>query len=165
MYANTTKIVRNALLRKPMVVADEQVFVIVVEVHTIALAVLPHLAVGALALLRPRAVAELLEAVLPHIPEVIPIDIALREVGAYRGAARNIAIHTDRGDANAGVALKGVGTNTHLVARNKAFARVRSLNTALFAALLDKLHKVGKLLIVELHRHILRGTTYGEDGE
>ena len=72
-----------ALLRKPMVVADEQVFVIVVEVHTVALAVLPHLAVGALALLRPRAVAELLEAVLPHIPEVILVDIALREISTH----------------------------------------------------------------------------------
>ena len=78
-----------------MVVAEEQVLVIVVEVHTVALAVLPHLAVGALALLRPCAIAELLEAVLPHIPEVVFVDVTLREVGAHRGTARDVAIDTD----------------------------------------------------------------------
>ena len=75
--------------------AEKKVLVIVVEMHAVTLAVLPHLAVGALALLRPCAVAELLEAVLPHIPEVVFVDIALREVGAHRGAARDVAINTD----------------------------------------------------------------------
>ena len=65
--------------------AEKKVFVIVVEVHAVTLAVLPHLAVGALALLRPGAVAELLEAVLPHIPKVVLIYITLREVGTHRG--------------------------------------------------------------------------------
>ena len=91
--------------------ADEQVLVIVVEVHAVALAVLPHLAVGALALLRPCTVAELLEAVLPHIPEVILIYITLREVGTYAGAARDIAIDTYGGYTDACMTLEGVGTH------------------------------------------------------
>ena len=75
--------------------AEEQVLVIVVEVHAVTLAVLPHLAVSTLALLRPFAVAELLEAGLPHIPEVVFVDVTLREVGAHRGATRDVAIDTD----------------------------------------------------------------------
>ena len=67
--------------------ADEEVLVVVVEVHAIALAVLPHLAVSTIALFRPCTVAELLEAVLPHIPEVVTIDVSLREVRSHRGAA------------------------------------------------------------------------------
>ena len=74
--------------------AEEKVFAIVVEVHTVILAVLPHLAVGALALLCPGAVTKLLEARLPHIPEVILIYITLREVGTHACAARDIAIDT-----------------------------------------------------------------------
>ena len=41
------------LLCQAMVVAEEEVFVVIVEMHAVALAVLPHLTVGALALLRP----------------------------------------------------------------------------------------------------------------
>ena len=76
-----------------MVVAEEKVLV-VAEVHTVALAVLPHLASGALAPHHSCAVAEPLEAVLPHIPEVILIYITLREVGAHACAAQDIAIDT-----------------------------------------------------------------------
>ena len=136
------------LLCQAVVVADEEVFVIVVEMHTVALAVLPHLAVGALAPLRPVAVAELLEAVLPHIPEVILIYITLREVSAHACAARDIAIDADRGCAHTCVALKGVGAHTQLVATEETLAAVRRLYAALTITALDKLHERGKLLIV-----------------
>ena len=92
--------------------------------HTAALAVLPHLAVGALSLLCPFAVAKPLEAVLPHIPEAITIDISLRKVGSHTCAARDIAIHTNRGDADAGVALVWVCAYAHLVASEKSLAAV-----------------------------------------
>ena len=46
------------LLCQAVVVAEEKVFAIVVEVHTVTLAVLPHRTVGTLAPLRPVAVAE-----------------------------------------------------------------------------------------------------------
>ena len=82
------------LLCQAVVVAEEEVLVVIVEVHAVALAVLPHLTVGALALLRPGAVTKLLEARLPHIPEVILIYITLREVGTHACAARDIAIDT-----------------------------------------------------------------------
>ena len=74
--------------------AEETVFVIVVEVHTVALAVLPHLASGALTPHHPCVVAEPLESVLPHIPEVILIYTAMREVCAHACAAQDIAIDT-----------------------------------------------------------------------
>lgn len=145
--------------------ADKQISIIVVEVHTVALAILPHLALGALALTRPIAVTELLEAVLPHIPKVVAVDVALREVGTYTRAARNIAIDTYRGDAEARVALEGRLTSLQLVATEEALAAIRYANAPLAAAIVDKLHKVGKLLVVELQRAILSSTANGEDGK
>ena len=136
------------LLYQAVVVADEQVLIIVVEVHTIALAVLPHLAVGALALLCPGAVTKLLEARLPHIPEVILIYITLREVGTHACAARDVAIDADRGCAHTCVALKGIRAHSQFVSTKEALAAIRRLYAPLTIAALNKLHKRGKLLIV-----------------
>ena len=46
------------LLCQAVVVAEEEVLVVIVEVYTVTLAVLPHRTVGTLAPLRPVAVAE-----------------------------------------------------------------------------------------------------------
>ena len=112
------------LLYQAVVVAEEEVFVVIVEMHAVALAVLPHLTVGTLAPLRPGAVAELLEAVLPHIPEVILIYITLREVGAHACAARDIAINANGGYRNASIAHIEVVAHLGLVASQEALASV-----------------------------------------
>ena len=153
------------LLCQAMVVAEEEVFVVIVEMHAVALAVLPHLTVGTLAPLRPGAVTELLEAVLPHFPEVILIYIALREVGTHAGTARDVAIDTYRGYTHTCVALKGIGAHTHLVAREEALTAICSLYASLLAAALDELHKRGKLLVAELQRGVGGSAAHGEDGE
>ena len=77
-----------------VVVAVQQFAVVAVEVHAAAQTVAEHLAVGACAAPRPIAVAEGFEAVLPHVPEFIPVDVALMEVGTDRRAARNGAVDT-----------------------------------------------------------------------
>lgn len=58
-------------------VAVNDVAVGVAQVHAVALAVTPERAVGTNAGLHPAAVTVLLETVLPHIPEIIGIDISL----------------------------------------------------------------------------------------
>lgn len=112
------------LLRQSLIVADQKILIVIVEVHTIALAELPHLAVGTLALLRPTAVAELLEAILPHIPEVIAVDVSLGEVTTHRRASRDVTIHTNGCYADASVALKWASAHLHLIATYEALARV-----------------------------------------
>ena len=63
--------------------------IIVVEMQPIALAVAVHLTVGALALLGPLAVAIGFKAVLPHLPEVVLVDVALMQIATDAGASRN----------------------------------------------------------------------------
>ena len=75
--------------------AYEQIAVVVVEVEAGAFTVAPDLAVFALAFPGPRAVAHHLEAVLPDIPEVVAVDVALVHVAAHRSAAADGAVTTN----------------------------------------------------------------------
>ena len=49
-------------------IAMHQLFVVVVQVHSVALAVAPHLALRARPFVRPRAVAIFLKTSVPHLP-------------------------------------------------------------------------------------------------
>ncbi len=68
-------------------VAVHQVAVGVAEVHAVAFAVAPEGAVGAFACLHPGAVAIWLELILPYLPEIILIDIALPIISPDTGAS------------------------------------------------------------------------------
>jgi len=74
-------------------------------VHAAAKAVAPLGAAGAPALLRPFPVPEGQEAVLPDLPEVIVINVALgEEVTVDVGAGADAAVDEDGGYVHAGVA-------------------------------------------------------------
>ena len=112
------------MLLEHLVVAIHQLPLVVTKVHAATLAELPHLAILALILLGPLTVAELLEAVLPHIPELVPIYIALSVVGSHACASRDIAIDTYRGYIPARSAHVEVITYESLVATQEALAGV-----------------------------------------
>ena len=78
-------------------------------VHAAAEAVAPFPAAGAAARPGPVAVAERLEALLPHFVEIILIDAALREpVPVDVGTGRNAAVDEDGGDVDAGVNIASI---------------------------------------------------------
>lgn len=72
--------VGRVVLLEHFVVAIHQLALVVAKVHAATLAELPNLAFGALVRLCPLAVAEFLKAVLPHIPKLILVDVALSVV-------------------------------------------------------------------------------------
>ena len=65
--------------------AEQEVTIVVAKVHAVALAVAEEVAVGTGASAHPLAVAIGLEAVLPHIHEVVAIDIALMVIATDAG--------------------------------------------------------------------------------
>ena len=71
-----------------MVMAIQQLPVVVVQVHTAAQTVTEHLAAGALPLSGPFAVAERAEPIFPNLPEIIAIDIPLVEIAPDGGTSR-----------------------------------------------------------------------------
>ena len=75
-------------------IAHQQIAFVVAQVHTITLAVAEHIAVGTLAVAHPFAVAEWLKSVLPYIPKVILVDVALIKVATHTCTARYLAIDT-----------------------------------------------------------------------
>ena len=96
--------------------AHEQLPIGAVEVHAVALAVTKQLALGALALTRPLAIAVGPETVLPDVHEAVAIDVALVIVGPDAGATRDGAVGQDGGGGDAGRALVEVVADVHLVA-------------------------------------------------
>ena len=137
--------------------------VVVVEVHTITLAVAPHLALLASPLMRPLAVAERLKAVLPHLPEVVFIDIALVEASADTRTARNSTIDLNTYNADARLTAKEVIPHLRLVAPEEALAGVVALDASLLAGMGDKLHQSSVLLCGKLERLVFGSPTHGEN--
>ena len=81
--------------------AKHEIATAVAQVEAIALTVTKHVALGTLSTTHPFTVAILLEAILPHIPEAIMIDIALIVVATNAQAPRDgtIAPHARHGES------------------------------------------------------------------
>jgi len=83
--------------------------------HTIALAITPNLARLAVARTHPFAVAELLEAFFPHLPERIGIDIALIGSGAVSEVFHSVGLIQQIGVfQHILVTVEEVNTDTHV---------------------------------------------------
>ena len=78
-----------------------QALVLVVEVHTVAVAVAPCFTLCASAFSRPTAVAVTLKAGVPYLPKVVLVDISLVKVGSNTRAARDGAVYAYAGNAYA----------------------------------------------------------------
>ena len=103
---------------------DQQVAIVIVEVQAGAFAVAPDFAVFALAFLGPASVTHHLEAVLPHIPEVVLVDIALVHVAAHRGAAADSAVATYRSHLDTTAAVEEMVADTLLVGTEEALTGI-----------------------------------------
>ena len=104
--------------------AAEQVSIVVVEMQPAAFAIAPHLARGTLVLLSPTAVAHHLEAVLPHLPKIVAIDIALVHVATHRCASAYGTVASYTGHIDSATALEKTIAHFLLVFTQKTFACV-----------------------------------------
>ena len=75
-----------------MILTDLQFTIPVAEMHAVALAIAPHLAMLTLVGLHPFSVAVDLEFVLPNVPKTVLVDIALMVVATNAEATRNGAV-------------------------------------------------------------------------
>ena len=107
-----------------MDVAEEEVAIAIAEVHAVALAVAEEVAVGTGAGAHPFAVAVGLEAVFPHVHEVVLIDVALMVVATDAGAGGDGTVDED--GTNGDACLTGVEVVAHFafVVAKKTFAAV-----------------------------------------
>ena len=143
----------------------QQIAVVVVQVHPAAEAIAEHFAVGAFAALRPVAFAERLEAVLPHVPEFVAVNIALVEVGPDGGAARNRPVDPDGGHRNPGGTLVEVVADLGFVAAQKSLAGIADLDAALFPRLTDEFQHPAELGVGQPQRRVVLGAPHRENRE
>ena len=68
--------------------ALQQMALAIAQVHAVAPAEFEELAVGTESRAHPLPVAEPIEAVLPHLHEIVVVDIALMEVAPDAGTGR-----------------------------------------------------------------------------
>ena len=117
--------------------------------HTATQTVAEHLAVATLVAAGPLAVAEWFVALVPHLPEIVVVDVALIEIRANRGATRQRAIDTYRGGCNASRAVVERVAHLGFVTAQKAFTSVREVDSTLAAGASDKLHHLAELFVRE----------------
>ena len=141
-----------------MVLANLQLPVAIAEVETVALAIAPHLATGALVGLHPFTVAVDLELVLPNVPEAVLINVALMIVAADAETARDGAVGKHRGDVDACAARIIMIAHLAFIFSKESVASIVGTNLALQAGLLDELHHLHKLLFAELEHRFVGGT-------
>lgn len=84
--------------------AEQQITVFVAQVHAVTSAITEELALAAIALAHPFAVAIRSEAIGPHLPEIVAVYVALLIVGADARTCRNRAVDKHRSDRHAGTA-------------------------------------------------------------
>ena len=107
-----------------VVVAVFDAAVFVAQVEAVALAVAKHAAVGADACFHPAVVAVLPIAVLPYVPEVVGVDVALGVIGTDARAGGNRAVDEYRAGGHAGGAAEEMAAYVALVVAEEAFAAV-----------------------------------------
>ena len=135
------------------------------QMHSVSFAVSPVAAFGARACLHPRVVSVGPEAVLPHVPEVVAVYVALRVVCTYARAGADAAVDQHRRHGYPGLASEEAVAHAPFVACHEAFAAERGVDASLLACGHDELHQLGDLGFVEVELRVLLRAPRREDGE
>jgi hypothetical protein len=84
-------------------VADQEFALVISQVHAVSFAIAVHLAIGTNVLLHPLAMAVSLEAVVPHLPEAVFVDISLIIVGTDARTTRDASVCQHRSHIHSGM--------------------------------------------------------------
>ena len=144
---------------------EQQIAVVVVQVHAVPLAVPVHFAVGTLSFAGPLPVTIGFEFIIPYVDEFIFIDIPLMEVRADARTAGDGAVCQYRSGADAGIALEDRIAYFRLVISEEPFASVAGVYLPVFPAVAYEIEQPGELLVTELQFRNFGSASDGKDGE
>ena len=88
------KIVLNSLLKfyNPFLMTKQEVSIVIVQMHTIALTITEKATISTLSLTGPLTITKYLKTFFPHFHKIIFINIALMEITANAGTRRDRTI-------------------------------------------------------------------------
>ncbi len=135
---------------------------LVTEVQAGAFAVAPVLAFFAVADFGPVAVAHHLVAVLPHVPEVVLVDVALDVVATQARTCRDAAVAKHGTDVHAGTAEERVVAGVLLVTAEESFAAVVHVDDVQRFDFADEVEHLAEFLVRELEQRIVLGAALRE---
>ena len=135
---------------------------LVSEVQAGAFAVAPVLALLAVANLGPVAVTHHLIAVLPHVPQVVFVDVPLDVVATQARACRDAAVAKHRRHVYAGTAEERVVASVLLVTAEESFAAVVHVDDVQFLHFVDEVEHLAEFLVRELEQRIVLGAALRE---
>lgn len=113
----------------------------IAQVHAVTFAKAPKRTVGTFATFHPVTVAVLAEAVLPHIPEIILVNIALPVVGADTRTCTDAAVKQYRGNAYACLTVEEIIPHFSFISCKESLTAERCVYFSFFTGVNDKLHK------------------------
>lgn len=131
-------------------VANQEVAIIITEVHPITKAVLPAFTSGTGSSFCPTTVAVLFEPILPYLPKVVVMDVALLVIKTDTGAGTDRAIAEDRGNVHPSTTHIELLPHSSLKATKVPLATILCKQLALLIGLADKVHQVEILPVGEL---------------
>ena len=132
------------------------------EVQAGAFAVAPVFALFAVANFGPVAVAHHLVAVLPHVPQVVFVDVPLDVVATEARACRDAAVAKHRRHVYAGTAEERVVAGVLLVTAEESFAAVVHVDDIQRFYFADEVEHLAEFLVRELEQRIVLGATLRE---
>ena len=135
---------------------------LVSEVQAGAFAVAPVFALFAVTNFGPAAVAHDLVAVLPHVPNVVLVDVALDVVAAQARASRDASVAKHGRDVYAGAAEERVIASVFLITAEESFAAVIHVDHVHRFYFADEVEHLAEFLVRKLEQRIVLGATLRE---
>ena len=148
-----------------LIMAEKQLAIVVVEMHSVSFTVAEHLAILADTLLCPFAMAKDLKAVFPHIPKVILVDVPLLVVVADARACRDASVCQYASHRETCLTTVQMVANPPFIFAQKSLAGILSVDFPFLSCVLYEIEQPYELVIVELKFFMLSRTPYGENGE
>ena len=122
----------------PIIMTEQQIAVIVVQMHAVAFAIAEHFTVGTLPFACPFTVAVRFEFVVPDVDEFIFVDIPLVEIGTNARTTGNGTVCQHRSRTDSGIALENGVAHFGFVVSEEPFATVAGVYLSFLPAVADE---------------------------
>ena len=145
--------------------AEEQSAVAVAQMHAVTLTITEIAALGALVFLHPFAVAIFLVTVLPHVHEVVLVDVPLIIVCTDAGTGGNGAVSHHGADADTCLTGEKPVAHLALIVAEKTLTAIVCTDATFLTYLFNIVKDTTELFVRKPHHRVKGCSTNREDGK
>ena len=115
------------------------------QVHTVPFAKAERLAILAFSTTCPIAISEDLEAIVPHVHEIVLVDVSLLVIVSDTQTGGNAAINQDAGCRDTCLTDIEPVAHLRLILAQKALAGIFCMDSSLLTCFHDEIHKTTEI--------------------